>query len=130
MKQRIFTFLAALGVVSLTLTSGAAMAYNPLKEGCDSYADADKPAVCKELDGTTGKAKVNKTVNNVVNILLFALGIISVIMIIVGGIKYTTSNGDSSALTSAKNTILYAIVGLVVAIMAYAIVNFVLGRIG
>jgi hypothetical protein len=48
-------------------------------------------------------------------------------MIVIGGIKYTTSNGDSSAITSAKNTILYSVVGLVVAILAFAIVNFVLG---
>jgi hypothetical protein len=126
MKQRIFTFLTALGIVSLTLTSGVAMAYDPLKEGCNT---TPKPAICNELDGTTGKAKVNKTVTNVINVLLYVLGIICVIMIIVGGIKYTTSNGDSSAINSAKNTILYAVVGLVVAIMAFAIVNFVINRI-
>ncbi len=50
------------------------------------------------------------------------------IMIVIGGIKYTTSNGDSSSVTSAKNTILYAVVGLIVAMMAYAIVNYVVGK--
>ena len=50
-------------------------------------------------------------------------------MIIIGGIKYVTSNGDSSGVTSAKNTILYAVVGLVVAVMAYTIVNFVLTNV-
>ena len=62
----------------------------------------------------------------IVNVLLFLLGSIAVIMIILGGIRYTTSNGDSSQITSAKNTILYAVIGLVIAILAYAIVNFVL----
>jgi hypothetical protein len=47
-------------------------------------------------------------------------------MIVIGGIRYTTSNGDSAGITSAKNTILYAVVGLIVALLAYAIVNFVL----
>ena len=49
-------------------------------------------------------------------------------MIVIGGIKYTVSNGDTTAVTSAKNTILYAVIGLVVAIMAYAIVSFVITR--
>jgi hypothetical protein len=57
--------------------------------------------------------------------LLFLLGAVAVVMIVIGGMKYTTSNGDSAAITSAKNTILYSVVGLVIAIMAYAIVNFV-----
>lgn len=65
----------------------------------------------------------------VVNILLFIIGAVSVIMLILGGIKYTVSNGDSAAVTSAKNTILYAIVGLVIAFLAFAAVNWVLGRL-
>jgi len=62
----------------------------------------------------------------IVNILLFIIGAVSVIMLIIGGIKYTVSNGDSSQVTSAKNTILYAIVGLVIAFLAFAAVNWVL----
>lgn len=62
----------------------------------------------------------------IVNILLFIIGAISVIMLIIGGIRYTISGGDSSAVTSAKNTIMYAIVGIIVAVLAFAIVNFVL----
>lgn len=65
----------------------------------------------------------------IVNILLFIIGAISVIMLIIGGIKYTVSNGDSSQVTSAKNTILYAIVGLVIAFLAFAAVNWVLGSL-
>ena len=63
----------------------------------------------------------------VTNVLLFIIGAISVIMLIIGGIRYTVSGGDSAAVTSAKNTILYAIVGIIVALLAYAVVNFVLG---
>ncbi|HMH70200.1 MAG TPA: hypothetical protein VK502_02280 [Candidatus Saccharimonadales bacterium] len=61
----------------------------------------------------------------VVNILLYLLGAIAVIMIVIGGIRYTTSNGDSSSTKGAKDTILYAVVGLIIAMLAYAIVNFV-----
>ncbi len=65
----------------------------------------------------------------VVNVLLFIIGAISVIMLIIGGIRYTLSGGDSGNVTAAKNTILYAIVGLLVAFFAYAIVNWVLGAV-
>ena len=83
--------------------------------------------------GATGQSKVKGGLGGVlkaiVNILLYVLGAIAVIMIVIGGIRYTTSNGDQGQLTSAKNTILYAVVGLVIAVMAYAIVNFVLSAL-
>jgi hypothetical protein len=63
----------------------------------------------------------------IVNIFLFVIGAIAVIMLIYGGIRYTISGGDSKNVTAAKDTILYAVVGIVVAILAYAIVNFVIG---
>ena len=62
---------------------------------------------------------------NVINIMLYIIGAAAVIMLIWGGIRYTTSGGNQNAVTSAKNTILYSIIGLVIAIFAYAIVNFV-----
>lgn len=62
----------------------------------------------------------------IINVLLFLIGVVSVIMLIYGGIQYTLSSGDSGKVNNAKNTILYAIVGLIVAILSYAIVNFVL----
>lgn len=65
----------------------------------------------------------------VVNILLFIIGAICVIMLIWGGIRYTTSAGNSASVTAAKNTIMYAIIGLIIAFLAFAIVNWVLGAI-
>ncbi len=72
---------------------------------------------------------LNVQIKNVVNVMLFVLGALAVIMIIVGGIRYVISAGDSSKVTAAKNTIVYAVVGLVVAILAFAIVNFVIANI-
>ena len=69
---------------------------------------------------------INNIITTVINVLLFIVGIISVIVIIVGGIMYTTSAGDAGTVTKAKNTILYAVVGLAVAFFAYAIVNWVI----
>ena len=73
---------------------------------------------------------VNTLVKNVINILLWAIGIVSVIMLIIGGFRYVTSNGDSSQVTAAKNTIMYSVIGLIIAIFAYGIVNFVVFRVG
>lgn len=61
-----------------------------------------------------------------VNILLYILAAVSVVMIILSGIFYTTSGGNAGTVTKAKDTLLYSVVGLIVAILAYSIVNFVL----
>jgi hypothetical protein len=68
----------------------------------------------------------NSIFNTIVNVLLFIIGAISVIMLIWGGIRYTTSAGNSANVTAAKNTIMYAIIGLIFAFLAFAIVNWVL----
>ena len=66
-------------------------------------------------------------VKGIVNGILYFVGILSVIMLIWGGILYTTSSGDSNKVTTAKNTIMYAVIGIVVVVMSYAIVNWVFG---
>ncbi len=88
-----------------------------IQGGADSARGNDQTS---ELFGQTG---IFRTITNV---LLFILGAISVIMIIIGGLRYVVSGGNATAVTAAKNTILYAIVGVIVALLAYAIVNFVL----
>lgn len=84
--------------------------------------------------GQTGQAAagsptVEQLIANVANILLFIVGAIAVIMIIISGIRYVVSQGDSGAVKSAKDTILYSVIGLIVAIFAYAIVNFVITNV-
>ena len=76
-------------------------------------------------DNLEGKEGIFKKVTDV---LLFLAGAVAVIVLIIGGIRYVISSGDSGQVQSAKNTILYAVVGLVVVIMAYAIVNFVINQ--
>lgn len=68
-------------------------------------------------------------IHNIINLLIYAIGMIAVIMIVIGGIRYTTSAGDQSKMGGAKNTIMYAIIGLVVAVMAYVIVGFVINQL-
>ncbi len=76
-----------------------------------------------------GNSDVNKLITNVINILSIVVGVVAVIMIIVGGLKYITSAGDTTRTSSAKNTILYAVIGLVVVALAQAIVRFVMNRL-
>jgi hypothetical protein len=63
--------------------------------------------------------------NRITSILLFIVGAVAVVMLIFGGIRYIVSGGDQTNVTAAKNTILYAIVGIVIALLAYAAVKFV-----
>jgi hypothetical protein len=68
-------------------------------------------------------------ISEVINIMSILVGVICVIMIIVGGFKYVTSGGESNSVSGAKNTIIYAIVGLVIVALAQVIVHFVLSRL-
>lgn len=68
-------------------------------------------------------------VNTIINVILAIVGVIAVVMIIIGGIQYSTSAGDPGKVKKAKDTILYGVIGLVIALLAFAIVNFVLTSI-
>lgn len=69
------------------------------------------------------------TFQSIANILIFLVGAVAVIMLILGGLQYVISNGESKKVESAKNTILYSVIGIVVAILAFAIVGFVTGQL-
>lgn len=69
------------------------------------------------------------SITRITNTVLYVVGVISVVMLIWGGLRYIMSGGDSKKITDAKNTILYAIIGLIIAVLAFAIVNFVLNTI-
>jgi hypothetical protein len=84
---------------------------------------------CTAGDNATGTQKIQDIVTLVVNIFSIVVGIVAVIMILVGGFKYITSGGDSGNITSAKNTIVYAIIGLVIVALAQFIVKFVLDKV-
>ncbi len=79
--------------------------------------------------GQTGCTAANSIFSQVANVLIFIIGAVAVIMLIIGGLRYVLSSGNSSAVEGAKNTILYAIIGIVVASLAFAAVNFVVGKL-
>lgn len=117
-KQLILSLalLAGVGVTSL-----APVASVSAVEVFDQCEDLQANAVC---DGQNDSA--TNMIQTVINTALLVLGMVAVIVIIVGGIRYSTSGGNSTHVKEAKDTIIYAVVGLVVAIISYSIVNFVI----
>jgi len=129
MKKSIKTILAGLLVVPV-LTLGMTL-FTPLLHsvsaepvtGGAAGGAADVRDETQQAETLFGDGGIFTTI---VNVALYVIGAVSVLMLIYGGIRYTMSGGDTAAVTAAKNTILYALIGVVVALLAYAIVNFVL----
>ena len=109
----LFVTLASVGIAD------SASAYS-IFEGVNAARGDNQPT---ELFGTGG------VITTITNTLLFIVGALAVVMIIVGGLRYVVSGGNATAVSAAKNTILYAIVGLIIAFLAFAAVNWVLGAL-
>ncbi|MDO5452004.1 MAG: hypothetical protein Q4F56_02860 [Candidatus Saccharibacteria bacterium] len=75
------------------------------------------------------KGELPNVIINIINGVIAVVGIIAVIFVIIGGIQYMTSSGDAGKIKKAKDTILYALIGLIVCVLSYAIVNFVIVKI-
>jgi hypothetical protein len=119
----VFAFVALLAPMAPTANAQSCEdgSAGGAQAGIQCARNKDVPA---ELFG--GEGSIFTTI---VNVLLFLIGAISVIMLIYGGIRYTTSGGNSASVTAAKNTIMYAIIGLIIAFLAFAVVNWVLGAV-
>ena len=123
MKNK-FTNLSAI-VTSLAISSLALPAYAD-----DICSKGDIPASVKEAAGcNVGSTSVTTVIVNIVNTIIGVLGIVAVIFIVIGGVQYMTSAGDPGKAKKAKDTILYACIGLVVAALAFAITNFAINII-
>ena len=115
-KNSILALAIMFGASFCAVPAFAATVFEDACSGSDS-------ALCEDQSTDVGSV-----VNVIVNTLLYVLGAVCVIVIIIGGVFYVTSMGNASSVEKAKNTILYAVIGLVVALLAYAIVNFVIGK--
>jgi uncharacterized membrane protein YozB (DUF420 family) len=122
-KQKLFTIISKSGGIALLAAVFSLLSFIPtyatrlsLQSGIQA---ARGTGVATDLFGNNG------IVTTVTNSLLFVVGTLSVVMIIVGGLRYVVSGGNSTSVTGAKNTILYAVVGLIVAFLAYAAINFI-----
>jgi hypothetical protein len=140
MKKKVLTILtvvmmAVLSVVAIAPGVSAAnyVCSDGPHKGELKTADTHDNAVAKCNDAAAGyteqEEKLMGTMTNIINIIIGIVGFITVLMIIIGGIMYATSAGDAGKVKKAKDTIMYGLIGLVIAILAFAIVNFVLGGI-
>ena len=109
-----------LGAFACLFSSRLLASATSVQEGANA-ARAD--AMPTELIGDNG------VFSRITNTVLLIVGLISVIMLVYGGLRYILSGGDSKKVTDAKNTILYAIIGLIISMLAYAIVHFVLNSV-
>ena len=114
-----FKFLATMLIAILTVILTPTISYgiSAVQAGANAAHGSSQPA---ELFGSAG------IFTTLTNTMLFAIGALSVVMLIIGGFRYVVSSGNESSVTNAKNTILYAIIGLVIALLAYAAINFIL----
>jgi hypothetical protein len=119
--------LLALPLAVPAMASAAANIKDNLCGSVDSLS-VDSQGNCASTT-SSGTDTINNIITTVINLFSMIVGIIAVIMIIYGGLRYITSGGDSAKITSAKNTIIYALIGLVVVALAQFIVKFVLNKV-
>lgn len=93
-----------------------------------------KELITKFATGATvnqveGGNNLQGDVTNILNAVIAVLGLVAVVVIIIGGVQYMTSSGDAGKVKKAKDTILYGVIGLVICVLAFAIVNFVISNL-
>lgn len=120
------TIFGMAGVAMLAPTSEVSAYTCPDGKPATKYSDC---AAFSNVDASTKDADLNNILNTVINVIIGLVGFVAVAVIIIGGISFITSQGDTNKVTKARNTILYGVVGLVVALLAFAIVNFVLTNV-
>lgn len=118
-------------IVVPTLVPVSVYAAEGIQQNLCAGANLDVNSNCTSGGITDAQAsqKINDLLRSVINLFSLVVGVVAVIMIIIGGLKYITSGGDGSNVSSAKNTIIYAIVGLVIVALSQFIVRFVLTKI-
>lgn len=94
-------------------------------EVCEQIKAVDPTATCDDTDN-----RFSTTLSNILSVMSYAVGVISVIVIMIGAIMYGVSTGDPQKTKRAKDAILFAVVGIVVALLGQAIVRFVIGGVG
>lgn len=92
-------------------------------------AGKDLPIAECNIDQEKNTTDLMSTVSTIISVVLGIVGLVAVVVIILGGIGFVTSQGEAGKVAKAKNTILYGVIGLVISLLAFAIVNFVLSGV-
>ena len=124
MLHKIFVSLIAVLMMAAVFVTVPQRAQAACSSGTDIRSGIDCASDQQKNQSVPGGIKT------AVNTLLYVVGIAAVIVLIIGGLRFITAGGNPQSVNSAKDSILYAVIGIVVAILAYAIVNFVLGQFG
>lgn len=111
------------GLMSVVGLSGSAMAVTCPPGSVNSTANSI--AECN-IDQSQGTQDLMGTAQGAINVVIGIVGLVAVVVMIIGGVYFILSQGDAAKIARAKNTILYGLIGLGVALLSYAIVNFVL----
>lgn len=98
-------------------------------EACSAVDATDSSGNCDQKALEQGQTSLSKTLTTMLNLLSMVVGILSVIMIIISGVRFVTAGGDANHVSSAKNTFIYALVGLIIVAFAQIIVKLVLSKI-
>ena len=120
-------YISKIVTALLTIGLGIALVATPVSALGEGGASAGIGAARGDNTPSNLVNGDSSIIKRAINIMLFAVGVLSVVMLIFGGFRYVISGGKKESVTNAKNTILYAIVVLLVAVFAYAIINFILG---
>ncbi|MFZ1801874.1 MAG: hypothetical protein WAW62_04255 [Candidatus Saccharimonas aalborgensis] len=118
----------AISIIALVVGIGLVVSSTTFADDCTSAATCIGTGA-NTAGGSGQNGDLGGLIKTVVNTLLYVLGATAVLMIVIGGIRYVTSQGDAAHIKAAKDTILYSVIGLIVAILAYALVNFVVTNV-
>jgi ABC-type Fe3+ transport system permease subunit len=122
------TRLLAILLIPFTIAAVTQVSAANVFEVCDGTAKNTE--VCKNVDpGNPGTNPIIKGIKIAITVLSIIVGVAAVIMIIIGGLSFVTANGDAQAIARARSSILYALVGVVIVVMAQTLVLFVLDRL-
>jgi hypothetical protein len=124
MKKFLFILVTA-SLLLLSLPAQVSAVYNPFEQACQGDVPSD---IC-DTPAENPVSGANGVILNTVQIVSFVIGVTAVLVIMYGGFKYITANGDANSISSAKNTIMYAVIGLLLSLLSQAIVIFVLNNI-
>ena len=131
MFKKVMAGFVVVASMTLVMTGLGVLSSLPAQAACDPKKGMEGalqddcsrgPGQAKELDGNQG------VITTIINTMLFIVGLLAVIMIIYAGIRFVTAHGDEKQVESARQTIIYSVVGLIVAILAYALVNWVFSQ--
>jgi hypothetical protein len=127
--KKIILSASALSLFALPLAVPAVAGAADIEKNLCAGVNLDVSTTCDPTNDQDATTKVNNLLSTIINIFSLIVGVVAVIMIIVGGFKYITSGGDSGNVTGAKNTILFAVVGLIIVALAQFLVRFVLTKV-